>query len=120
MPVINLPEGLQRSHILDAAEWIDRNGVPPSRKSDKYAIAIDGTEYPPPFLGQVAVQMMTGVPVAEQGRLRAGPNMFEVFSTLGFEQVKKGSAKVHIGSVEGIVEGDTFDSRQEVMEAKPG
>lgn len=117
MPLINLPKDLQRGHILDAAKWIDQNGVPPSRKSDKYAIAIDGTEYPPPFLGQVAVQMMTGVLVAEQGRLRAGPEMFEVFSSLGFEKVEKGSAKVHIGSVEGIVEGDTFDSRKEVMEA---
>ena len=117
MPLSNLPSDLKSSHVEAAAKWIDENGVPSGRQSEKFSIQVNGKEYPPPFLGQVAVQIKTGVLVADQGRLRAGDAMFEVFRRLGYERIKKGSAKVHIGAVEGILPGDKFKDRKELMEA---
>ena len=117
MPLRNLPPGLSRQNIIDAANWIDTNGVPSKRRSEKFVIEINGKQYPPPFLGQVATMLMTGTPVAEQGRLRAGDAMFKVFNDLGFKKLKKGSAGLVIGSIDGIAELDHFKDRQEVMEA---
>ena len=117
MPLNDLPKGLSRQNILDAARWIDEHGIPPRRLSDKFMIEVNGKQYPPPFLGQVATMLLTGTPVAEQGRLRAGEAMFRVFDALGFEKRKKGSAALVIGSVDGIKKGDRFKDRREVMEA---
>ena len=108
MPLSNLPEDLRVSDVESAADWIDGHGIPSGRKSDKHVIVVQGKEYPPPYLGQVAVQIMTGELVEDQGRLRAGEAMFKVFEGLGFKKIPKGSARVHICHVEGIVPGDWF------------
>jgi len=112
----NLPPGLEASDIQAAAEWIDQNSIPGKREAEKWAIIVNDKEYPPPYLGQVAVQLKTGELVENQALLRAGSDMFNTFKNLGFRKVKKGSAKVHIGKIQGLVPGDRFEDRRELME----
>lgn len=42
-----IPNRITKSHLIVAADIIDREGVPKMRQSTKYNVIVDGKKYPP-------------------------------------------------------------------------
>ncbi len=55
-----IPKGLQHSHIQQAVEEINRQGVPNSRKSVRYDLLIDRKKYPPKYVISTANKYLDG------------------------------------------------------------
>lgn len=49
-----------RRHVLAASHRIDREGVPPRRKSTSYVVLVRGRPYPPKYVVSVAIAESTG------------------------------------------------------------
>ena len=55
-----IPKRIHRSHLLKATQIIDREGVPKRRGSRKYNIIVNGRQYPPKYLINIAAKLATG------------------------------------------------------------
>ena len=55
-----IPRDLSNTHFGQAAAEIDRNDVPPERKSVHYDLVLEGKRYPPKYLISVATRFATG------------------------------------------------------------
>ena len=45
-----IPQNITREHLLQAIEQIDREGVPPRKKSKYYDVLHNGNRYPPKYV----------------------------------------------------------------------
>ena len=56
-----IPPDLTEEHFLQAATWIDNNGVPVNRQSYRYDLVLRGKKYPPKYIISLASRFATGV-----------------------------------------------------------
>jgi hypothetical protein len=56
-----IPSNITREHIRQAAAKIDKEGVPPGRKSRKYQVWVDDKPYPPPLIVCWANKFANGI-----------------------------------------------------------
>ena len=61
-----IPNRITKSHLIVAADIIDREGVPKTRQSTKYNVIVDGKKYPPKYLIAVASKLATGKMISSQ------------------------------------------------------
>ena len=43
-------QNITREHIIMAAAWIDRNGVPDRQQSREWVVIVNGKPYPPKYI----------------------------------------------------------------------
>ena len=55
-----IPHEIEHKHIAQAAERIDKEGVPESRKSYRYDLMLGGKPYPPKYVISLAAEFATG------------------------------------------------------------
>ena len=55
-----IPPGLEEEHFFQAADRIDREGVPPERQSYRYDVVLRGRPYPPKYVISLACGVATG------------------------------------------------------------
>ena len=84
-----IPDNISRSHILKAIDVVDREGVPPRRKSRKFDLLYEGRKYPPKYLVSLANIFVAGEELS--------PEAFHIYDAcrflvpLGFDILKEGS-----------------------------
>ena len=61
-----IPKRISRNHLLEAAQIIDREGIPERRKSTRYNVLVSGKKYPPKYLIAVASKLATGKMISTQ------------------------------------------------------
>jgi hypothetical protein len=85
-----IPEGITRTHFLEAMADFDQQGIPPGFKpSHTYDVLYEGRRYPPPAIVALAIKSLTGTlppPVIRGGKRT---RCFEVLRECGFEIVRK-------------------------------
>ena len=54
-----IPPQIQKQHVLQAAEQIDRDGVPHGRRSHRYDVMLRGQPYPPKYVISLASRFAT-------------------------------------------------------------
>lgn len=54
-----IPTNINKAHVLKAIKEIDLEVIPPRRRSTKYNIVINGKEYPPKYVIEVANNKFT-------------------------------------------------------------
>ena len=88
--ISQLPDGIQREHIVQAIAKFDLEGMPKGFKpSHTYEIAFEGRTYPPPAIIALAAEQLTGSIVASGFRAGKGTPCFEILETCGFEIKRK-------------------------------
>jgi len=88
--ISQLPNGIQREHILRALAKIDLEGMPKGFiPSHTYEITFDDRTYPPPAIIALAAEQLTGSIVAPGFRVGKGTPCFEILETCGFEIKRK-------------------------------
>jgi len=61
-----IPKKISRNHLLEAAQIIDREGIPKMRQSTRYNVLVSGKKYPPKYLIAVASKLATGKMLSSQ------------------------------------------------------
>ena len=56
-----IPHGLEEEHFLQAADQIDKDGVPAERRSVHYDLVLRGKTYPPKYIISLAAIIASGV-----------------------------------------------------------
>src|SRR3989304_2486811 len=54
-----IPE-ISRANVLSAIKHIQKKGIPPRRRSNRYCLVHDGRRYPPKYVVSLAVKSTTG------------------------------------------------------------
>jgi hypothetical protein len=85
-----LPDGITKSHLLEAAEEFDANGLPEGYKpSHSYDVQINDKCYPPPAIVALAAKTLTG-DLPEPGfRAGKGTKCFRILEGAGFVVQRK-------------------------------
>jgi hypothetical protein len=55
-----IPENITGKHIQMAIDYIDKNGVPPTRRSTVYDLSYNGRRYPPKYVICIAYKYAGG------------------------------------------------------------
>lgn len=85
-----LPDGITRSHLLQAAHEFDEHGMPVGYKpSHTYDVDLDGKCYPPPAIVALAAKLLTGSLPEPGFRAGKGTKCFQILEDAGFEIQRK-------------------------------
>ncbi len=83
-----IPANINRVHILKAIGVVDREGVPPRRRSKKFFLLYESRTYPPKYLVSLANSFIAGE--------KLSPEDFNIYDAcrflvpLGFDILKEG------------------------------
>jgi len=84
-----IPTNIASSHVISAIGEIDRDGVPPRRRSTGYDLLLNNRRYPPKYVVSIANRYANGVELSScdftGGRYETNPFLSE----RGFEIVGK-------------------------------
>lgn len=87
-----LPDGITRTHILQAISEYKNHGIPTGFKdSHTYCVEYDGKKYPPQAIAALAAQALTGYLPQPGFRAGKGTKCFRILSEAGFAIVRKKS-----------------------------
>lgn len=86
-----LPDNIQRQHIIQAIEKIDKETIPPSAQSIFYDLLYNNKRYPPKLVISYANLFANGE-IYERNKFPGGKGTkeFNLLAKLGFEIVEKG------------------------------
>ena len=57
---VMIPELITKAHVLEAIRRIERDGIPPRRRSRGYCVVADGKHLPPKYVIALAHEAATG------------------------------------------------------------
>lgn len=85
-----LPPNITRSHIVQAIERINEEGIPAGAESNYYDVVYNQKHYPPKYLVSLANELANGVPL-DRNSFEGGINTecFDLLDKEGFELVDK-------------------------------
>jgi hypothetical protein len=83
----NIPENINRDHIIKAIEEIDKNRYPPKRKSTRYNLVYNGGNYPPKYTVSLANKYANGIEL-EYDEFYGGKEVNEFLESRGFTIIK--------------------------------
>ena len=81
-----IPNNITRDHILQALFDIDREGVPPHRKSTRYSLVENGRMYPPKYVITLSNRYANGQELSSF-EFHGGPEANDFIASRGFEIV---------------------------------
>lgn len=90
-----IPTSIQQKHVLMAAAWIDKNGVPSDRESKKYLVIINGRRYPPKLIVSKASFFANGSEWSHEN-FTGGEETNSFLRRLGFRIIDRASAPLTI------------------------
>jgi hypothetical protein len=79
-----IPINILCEHILQAIEFIDKNGIPPKRKSTKYLLKFNDKFYPPKYVLSIANKFANGTEL-DSALFYGGGNTNSFLNSLGFD-----------------------------------
>jgi hypothetical protein len=79
-----IPREIRAEHVPAAIAEIERNGVPPSRRSKRYHLVYRGRHYPPKYVVSLAARHATGRALPSQ-TFCGGPETNTRLWNLGFK-----------------------------------
>ncbi len=83
-----IPKKISRAQLLEAGKIIDREGVPKRRGSRRYNVIVDGRQYPPKYLINIAAKLATGKEL-DHLTYNGGKEANEFLRTRGFSIMDK-------------------------------
>jgi len=83
-----IPSNITRAHIISAIRAIDRDGVPPRRKSTGHDLLNDGRRYPPKYVVSIANRYANGIELSPYD-FGGGPETNNFLRERGFETIPK-------------------------------
>ena len=82
-----IPEVIARAHIVEALRRIERDGIPPRRKSRDYCLARNGKHFPPKYTIALAHQAATGN-LLHSDQFSGGAESNDFLGSFGFDVVQ--------------------------------
>lgn len=79
-----IPKNIKRGHVLKAIQYIERHGIPASRKSKKFKLEFNGKYYPPKYVVSLASRFASGREL-DTSLFSGGNETNEFLRKLGFE-----------------------------------
>jgi hypothetical protein len=83
-----IPSEIRASDVRKAISRIRRDGIPPTRRSTRYDVLLDGEPFPPKYVLSVACELATGRQL-ESGGFSGGAETNGYLRQLGFRIVDK-------------------------------
>lgn len=87
-----IPDNITKEHIEQAIAYIEKNGVPPNRKSTGYILKYKGKEYPPKYVISIANKFASGKKL-ESEQFTGGKKTNNFLIQRGFEITRKSEKK---------------------------
>jgi len=85
-----IPDGIRRSHVLEAIADFDRDGLPDGfKESHTYDLHHNGRRYPPPAVLALSARHATGEVLPPRFRAGEGTKCFRILRECGFSIVRK-------------------------------
>lgn len=75
-------DSIQVSHVVEAAKYLDHNGIPPNYLFNNYWVVVDGSEYPFKHLCRTAYRLANSEELVD---FATGDSYLKHIRTLGFE-----------------------------------
>ncbi len=116
-----IPDNITKQHILEAIDYIDKNGVPPHNQSMTYNLIIgEGKKYPPKYVISIANHLVNGTEISVDSFNSIGA--ISLLEKLGFvieNNQKKYSLVITADKVTSTDENFTMDNLISGNDYKP-
>lgn len=112
-----IPHEIEQEHLEQAAERIDKEGVPTARESYRYDLMLGGRPYPPKYVLSVAAEFATGSEYAAKSFNAVEAKNY--FVTRGYDVADRDQADSRVAREDGesaFAEGGSVYAQHKTLE----